>query len=156
MVSAFPPSLLAGCLLHRAVPFFWPTLTYLAPGFVDRLVVNAVQYQADARPCQTHVPACPAHPPAPRSYGISQTMDQVFTAPLIVKHVLCAEHGINESYIGGRDARVRSCPAGTAGHRPPPRAHSPTAGAAGPTPCALACRRLTLICRFLPEACMGS
>ncbi|KAL4440548.1 hypothetical protein ABPG75_003549 [Micractinium tetrahymenae] len=39
-------------------------------------------------------------------YGISQTLDQVFTAPLLVKHMLCDEHGINESYIGGRNARV--------------------------------------------------
>lgn len=57
-------------------------------------------------------PPVPASRPTllsrPRRYGISQTMDQVFTAPLVVKHVLCAEHGINEAYIGGRGARVRS------------------------------------------------
>ena len=42
----------------------------------------------------------------PRRYGITQTLDQVFTAPNVVKRVLCDESRINEAYIGDRNTPV--------------------------------------------------
>ena len=42
-----------------------------------------------------------------RRYGITHTLDQVFKAPLLVKHVLKDEAGINRTYVGNRHACLR-------------------------------------------------
>ncbi|KAL4856314.1 Structural maintenance of chromosomes protein 5 [Chlorella vulgaris] len=39
-------------------------------------------------------------------YGISQTLDSVFTAPAVIKRLLCDESRINEVYLGDRSTRV--------------------------------------------------
>lgn len=39
-----------------------------------------------------------------RQFGIEATLDEVFEAPLLVKHNLKDEAGIHETYIGGRDS----------------------------------------------------
>jgi hypothetical protein len=39
-------------------------------------------------------------------YGISQTLDRVFTAPNLVKKVMCDESRIQDAYIGDRSTQV--------------------------------------------------
>lgn len=53
-----------------------------------------------------------ALPHAPRCrcrYGITQTLDSVFTAPAVIKRLLCDESRINEVYLGDRSTRVGAC-----------------------------------------------
>ena len=40
-------------------------------------------------------------------YGISQTLDRVFTAPNLVKKVMCDESRIQDAFIGDRSTQVR-------------------------------------------------
>lgn len=42
------------------------------------------------------------------------TLDEVFTAPGLVKHVLCEESGINKSYVGTEQTQVGWCVGGGA------------------------------------------
>ncbi len=41
-----------------------------------------------------------------RRYGITHTLDQVFLAPALVKHVLCDEVNINRSFVGTEQTQV--------------------------------------------------
>ena len=46
---------------------------------------------------------------------MTHTLDQVFTAPAIVKRVLCDEARVHEAYVGSAQAQVRGASASGGG-----------------------------------------